>query len=605
MAGRLTTHVLDVASGRPAAGLAIELWRIDGEARRLKVVTTNIDGRVDGALLEGADLAAGTYELLFHAGDYLRASRARSDPAFLDVMPIRFGIADAAALSCAAAALALWLFHLPGELSMLNATPSASCAAARSSELADVPTRCHRARLVAPGRALAGTKEGCNEGDCGACTVALGCARDGRVVYEPVNACILLVGMLEGTELVTVDDLADGGELHPVQQALVGLHGSQCGFCTPGFVMSLFTLYQSRPGSRAGGRHPHRRQSLPLHRLSPDRRCRMACCAGRRDDRWPRVPPPPARWRPRGWRGCLRAARRELLRTSGEPRHTGTAVARHPDATIVSGATDVGLWITKQMRHLPKIIHRRRESPVRRRQRNGRRPDARRRRDLRASRMPLFRHRSRHRRGAAAAGLDAGAGGGHRRRQHRQRLAHRRYAADADRAGRHARSGLGRQENGACRWRISSSPMASRTASAGEFVWRIHVPKPQARRGRPLLQDRQALRPGYFRRAGRLQLHARGRRVSSARIALWRHGGNAQARRAAEAALTGARLAEPATLAGGHRRAWRGFPADHRHARLRRLSRRGGAGPAAKGPHRNRRRRQPSNAHHRLQGGRR
>ena len=90
-----------------------------------------------------------------------------------------------------------------------------------------------------------GTKEGCNEGDCGACTVALGSLRGGRIVYEPVNACILLMGHLDGKELVTVDDLAQGGDLHPVQKAMVDTHASQCGFCTPGFVMSLFTLHHS------------------------------------------------------------------------------------------------------------------------------------------------------------------------------------------------------------------------------------------------------------------------------------------------------------------------------------------------------------------------
>ncbi len=90
-----------------------------------------------------------------------------------------------------------------------------------------------------------GTKEGCNEGDCGACTVAIGTLRNGKVIYEPVNACILLVAQLHGKELVTVDDLADGGKLHPVQKAMVDKHGSQCGFCTPGFVMSLFTLYHA------------------------------------------------------------------------------------------------------------------------------------------------------------------------------------------------------------------------------------------------------------------------------------------------------------------------------------------------------------------------
>ena len=89
-----------------------------------------------------------------------------------------------------------------------------------------------------------GTKEGCGEGDCGACTIALGRLVEGRLVYRPVNACILLLGMADGAEIVTVEDLAaPDGTLHPVQEAMVKHHGSQCGFCTPGFVMSLFTLY--------------------------------------------------------------------------------------------------------------------------------------------------------------------------------------------------------------------------------------------------------------------------------------------------------------------------------------------------------------------------
>ena len=89
-----------------------------------------------------------------------------------------------------------------------------------------------------------GTKEGCAEGDCGACTVALGTIRGERVVYEPVNSCIQLLGMVDGKEVVAVDDLASSTTgLHPVQQAMVDHHGSQCGFCTPGLVMSLFTLY--------------------------------------------------------------------------------------------------------------------------------------------------------------------------------------------------------------------------------------------------------------------------------------------------------------------------------------------------------------------------
>ncbi len=93
----LTTHVLDTASGKPAEGLTIELYRIDGERReKLKTVTTNDDGRVDGGpILIGETFVAGTYELVFHAGDYLRRrGAALADPAFLDIIPIRFGIAD-------------------------------------------------------------------------------------------------------------------------------------------------------------------------------------------------------------------------------------------------------------------------------------------------------------------------------------------------------------------------------------------------------------------------------------------------------------------------------------------------------------------------------
>lgn len=96
----LTTHVLDTALGKPAEGLTILLYRIDGETRTLlKTLRTNSDGRVDGGpMLSGESFVAGTYELLFHAGDYLRGSGAAlADPAFLDLVPIRFGIADTTA----------------------------------------------------------------------------------------------------------------------------------------------------------------------------------------------------------------------------------------------------------------------------------------------------------------------------------------------------------------------------------------------------------------------------------------------------------------------------------------------------------------------------
>lgn len=94
--GRLTTHVLDTALGRPAAGLTILLYRISGQShRKIREVVTNADGRTDGPLLSGKDLARGSYELVFRAGDYLRATgQVEEGVLFLDEIPIRFGIRD-------------------------------------------------------------------------------------------------------------------------------------------------------------------------------------------------------------------------------------------------------------------------------------------------------------------------------------------------------------------------------------------------------------------------------------------------------------------------------------------------------------------------------
>ena len=95
--GRLTTHVLDTATGRPAKGLSIELFRIESQSRtHLKTVATNDDGRCDAPLLAGAEFRTGEYELVFAAGDYLRGQGIKlPEPAFLDIVPIRFGMAEA------------------------------------------------------------------------------------------------------------------------------------------------------------------------------------------------------------------------------------------------------------------------------------------------------------------------------------------------------------------------------------------------------------------------------------------------------------------------------------------------------------------------------
>ena len=100
---------------------------------------------------------------------------------------------------------------------------------------------------------LRGTKQGCAEGDCGACTVTM--ARPdamGRLEYRPVNSCILFLGMIDGSAIRTVEGLASpDGKLHPVQSAMVAADASQCGFCTPGFVMSLYAAWQNGRGLSA------------------------------------------------------------------------------------------------------------------------------------------------------------------------------------------------------------------------------------------------------------------------------------------------------------------------------------------------------------------
>ncbi len=219
-----------------------------------------------------------------------------------------------------------------------------------------------------------GTKEGCAEGDCGACTVAVG-RPDGHggMTWRPVNSCILLLGMVDGAAVVTVEDLASAdGTLHPVQRAMVDLHASQCGFCTPGFVMSLFTLYHS--GLRADRAVVNDWLAGNLCRCTgyrPIADAALACCTGEANDTF-----------------AMRAAETAglLAGLSGGASPSGgvdpaddadlfvgddpsffaapasedalaALCARYPDATIVGGATDVGLWITKQLRDLPRIVH--------------------------------------------------------------------------------------------------------------------------------------------------------------------------------------------------------------------------------------------------------
>jgi xanthine dehydrogenase small subunit len=197
-----------------------------------------------------------------------------------------------------------------------------------------------------------GTKEGCAEGDCGACTVALGRMRGGRVHYEPINACILLLGQIDGAELVTVEDLAANGELHPVQSAMVAHHGSQCGFCTPGIVMSLFTLYHEgeRPLSRESVNDTLAGNLCRCTGYRPIVDAALQVCSGQADDTF-------SASRERTAQGLVNLADgRDVFAAPASEASLAALYARHPDATLVAGCTDVGLWITKAMMEIGKIV---------------------------------------------------------------------------------------------------------------------------------------------------------------------------------------------------------------------------------------------------------
>ncbi|WP_409362550.1 xanthine dehydrogenase small subunit [Acidovorax soli] len=215
-----------------------------------------------------------------------------------------------------------------------------------------------------------GTKEGCGEGDCGACTVVLGEERGGKLHYSAVNSCIRLAHSVDGMALWTVEDLAEDPlirpaspapaaektiTLHPAQEAMVQCHGSQCGFCTPGFVMSLFGMYQN-----------HVCQGQPITReLAQEELSGNLCrCTGYRPilDAAQQMAALPA----------MAVDEAQLLSQLAQlqpPAVAGTAYlapttlpallaarAAHPGAQVVAGCTDVGLWVTKMHKQYAQVL---------------------------------------------------------------------------------------------------------------------------------------------------------------------------------------------------------------------------------------------------------
>jgi xanthine dehydrogenase small subunit len=209
-----------------------------------------------------------------------------------------------------------------------------------------------------------GTKEGCGEGDCGACTVVLGEVDGNAIKYRAINSCIRLARSIDGMALWTVEDIAGAdGTLHPAQEAMVRCHGSQCGFCTPGFVMSMFGMYQKHIAPTLNATENAITRALAQEELSGN----LCRCTGYRPifDAAQQMQALPAVKVDE----ALLVRQLRGLSASTSPARTGldyflpmhlqqllSLRAAHPQAQLVAGCTDVGLWVTKMHMRFPSVL---------------------------------------------------------------------------------------------------------------------------------------------------------------------------------------------------------------------------------------------------------
>lgn len=192
-----------------------------------------------------------------------------------------------------------------------------------------------------------GTKEGCASGDCGACTVVLAEPQGDALSYRTVNACLTFMPAVHGKQLITVEDLKHRGELHHVQQAMVDNHASQCGFCTPGFVMSLFALEkQQQTFSVAQTQHALSGNLCRCTGYRPIMNAAKAICDAPQPDQFDAD-------------ARLTLDKLRAISATGEPVSIDELAERYlaqPDARLVAGGTDLALEVTQRYQRLPELI---------------------------------------------------------------------------------------------------------------------------------------------------------------------------------------------------------------------------------------------------------
>ena len=219
---------------------------------------------------------------------------------------------------------------------------------------------------------LTGTKEGCAEGDCGACTVVLGEVVNEQLQFRAVNSCILPISLLDGKQVITVEHLQTGEKLHPVQQAFVDHHASQCGFCTPGFIQSSYAFYLNQY-QQPLTHLTDSEQTKELNRIYAGNLCRCTGYgpiieAGKQiisQANSQALAEEFQRWQANIESLAVeKKTKKKTLSANCEQYLQPTSLkslckmlSKHPKATLVAGATDIGLWITKQHKTLPTLIN--------------------------------------------------------------------------------------------------------------------------------------------------------------------------------------------------------------------------------------------------------